>query len=238
MEICGFQRVSLIDYPGKVASIVFVSGCNMRCPFCHNYDLALKNYDNLHVYKNETVLRKLEESSRFIDGVEITGGEPTLQPGLDEFIVRCRKMGLLVKLDTNGSNPLKLRELLENKLVDYVAMDIKAAMDPERYSKAIGVRSEGMLKRIDESINTIIGSGVDYEFRTTVVPGLVSKEDLIGIAKRIRGAKAYYLQQYAPDKTLDPAYERILPYPEEVLRDACDAIKQDGIVQNCWIRSR
>ena len=237
MEICGFQRISLIDYPGKVASIVFVSGCNMRCPFCHNSDLALRNYSKLHMYDEEEILRSLRESSKFIDGVEITGGEPTLQADLADFIAKCRAMGLLVKLDTNGSNPGKLRELLEKKLVDYVAMDVKTALDAGKYTKAMGVSNDAIFKNIDESIRLLLSSGIDYEFRTTVVPGLVSAEDLKAIAHRIKGAKAYYLQQYVAHNTLDPEYEKVLPYNDKVLSDACDAIRQEKLVVYCSIRS-
>ncbi len=236
MEICGFQRISLIDYPGKVASIVFVSGCNMRCPFCHNSDLALKNYSKLYVYQQETILRKLRDSGKFIDGVEITGGEPTLQLDLVDFIMQCKEMGLLVKLDTNGSNPRKLKELLDKKLVDYVAMDIKTAPDAAKYSMAIGVNNAAILRNIYESIDLLMSSGIEYEFRTTVVPGLVSTEDLMAIAHRINGAKAYYLQQYTPNNTLDPAYEKLMPFNDSVLIDACAAIKQQGLVQTCGIR--
>ncbi|MCL5427611.1 MAG: anaerobic ribonucleoside-triphosphate reductase activating protein [Candidatus Marsarchaeota archaeon] len=236
MEICGFQRVSLIDYPGKVASIVFVAGCNMRCPFCHNSDLALKNYSKLHVYKQETILRKLHDASRFLDGVEITGGEPTLQADLADFMSECKAMGLLVKLDTNGSNPGKLRELLERKIVDYVAMDVKTAPDAGKYTKAAGVGSAAMFKNINESIDLLLNSGIDYEFRTTVVPGLVSAEDLKSIAHRIKGAKAYYLQQYVAHNTLDPSYEKVLPYSDKVLQDACNEIRQEGLVMSCGIR--
>ncbi len=237
MEICGFQRVSLIDYPGRIASIVFVPGCNMRCPFCHNSDLALRNYGKLNVYREETILRKLHDASRFIDGVEITGGEPTLQQGLVDFIAECKDMGLLVKLDTNGSNPGKLRELLEKKLVDYVAMDVKTALDAGKYTKAIGVSNAAMLKNIDESISLLLNSGIEYEFRTTVVPGLVSAEDLKSIAQRIKGAKAYYLQQYVAHNTLDPSYEKVLPYSDKVLQDACNEIRQEGLIVYCSIRS-
>jgi pyruvate formate lyase activating enzyme len=236
MEICGFQRVSLIDYPGKVASIVFVSGCNMRCPFCHNSDLALKNYSKLHIYQQDAILRKISESQKFIDGVEITGGEPTLQADLADFISKCKEIGLLVKLDTNGSNPKKLRELIGRKLIDYVAMDIKTELEQGKYSKAMGVSSAAIFKNIEESIDLLLNSGIDYEFRTTVVPGLVTKEDILGIANHINGARAYYLQQYVPNNTLDPKYEDLMPYSDSVLHEACNEIIKKGLVGKCEVR--
>jgi pyruvate formate lyase activating enzyme len=236
MEICGFQRIGLIDYPGKVATILFVSGCNMRCPFCYNSDLVFRNYQKLHIYPEEEVFEKLRESSKFIEGVVISGGEPTGQGDLKEFIVRCREMGLLVKLDTNGTNPGKLKELLDGKLVDYVAIDIKAEIDAEKYKKAMGVQSDPFFSKIRESMDMLLKSGIDYEFRTTAVPGLVTPEGLVNIAREIRGAKAYYIQQFVPGNNLDPEYAKIIPYDPEELQDSCRKIMKEGLVGKCEVR--
>jgi pyruvate formate lyase activating enzyme len=236
MEICGFQRISLIDYPGKIATILFVSGCNMRCPFCYNTNLVFKNYEKLHVYPEEEIMEKLGESRKFIEGVVISGGEPTGQKDLKEFIIKCRKMGLLIKLDTNGTNPEKLKELLDEKLVDYVAMDIKTEIEAEKYKKAMGVQSGQLFKNIKESIGLLLKCNIDYEFRTTAVPGLVTPGGLVDIAREIKGARAYYIQQFVPGNNLDPEYGKIVPYELEELCDACKTITNEGIVKRCEVR--
>jgi pyruvate formate lyase activating enzyme len=236
MEIGGFQRVSLIDYPGKITSIVFLTGCNMRCPFCHNSDLVLRNYGNLTIYAEEEILGKLAKAKGFVEAVEITGGEPTLHKGLLEFMEKCKKLGLLVKLDTNGSNPAIVREILEKGLVDYIAMDIKTELDRNKYKKASGVAGDQTFDNILESIKVIMNSNVDYEFRTTVVPSLVELDDIAKIAKAVVGANAYYVQQFVPGKTLDPLFSKTTPYPTESLVSITEGIKATGLLKKCEMR--
>ncbi len=236
VRIGGFQRVSLIDYPGKITSIVFLQGCNMRCPFCHNSELVFMNTSNAGLYDEEMVLRKIEESKGFVEAVEITGGEPTLQKGLAHFIRRCKELGFLVKLDTNGSDPDAVRMLLDEKLIDYVAMDIKAPLNTERYRTATGTQNDTMAGKIGQTAMLLLGSDIDYEFRTTVVPGIVEVDDLIKIAGSVKGARAYYLQQFTPTHSLDPAFRTVKPYDSAKLRAAKDAIENLCLVRKCEIR--
>lgn len=228
--------MSLIDYPGRITSIVFVTGCNMRCPFCYTSDLVLKNYKNLKIYPEEEILEKLKESRKFVEAVDITGGEPTLQEGLEGFIRKCREIGLLVKLDTNGSNPGILEDFLKKGIIDYVAMDIKTEMEPRKYQKALGVSDENILTNVRKSMEILMGSGIDYEFRTTVVPSLVELEDLAKIAKEIEGAKAYYMQQFMPISTIDPGFLKVVPYPVERIIEARDNVRKLGLVKKCEAR--
>lgn len=236
MEILGFQRVTVIDYPDRIASVLFVPGCNMRCPFCHNSDLVFRKYSNLAEYSEEEVLAKLEESKGFIEGVAITGGEPTLQPDIKAFLTKCKKLGLLVKLDTNGTNPDMLKDLVSSGIVDYVAMDIKAELEPQSYKRAIGVDSDMLFHKVTESANFLKGSGIEYEFRTTAVPGIVNPDSLVAIARTIKGAKAYYIQQFRPGNNLNPEYAKIKPHAPEDLLGARARILGEGLVGKCEVR--
>ena len=194
MLIGGFQKLTLIDYPGKVATTVFTVGCNFRCPFCHNPELIDFPKDELPTYrKNEKLFFDfLEKRKGKLDGVCVTGGEPTVQPDLLEFLGKIKKMGFLVKLDTNGSRPEIVKEVIRRKLADFFAMDIKNRA--ECYQETSG--SEVPDANIRESIRLIRGSGVSYEFRTTVVPGIHEENDFDGIVDLIDGADAYYLQEF------------------------------------------
>lgn len=207
MRIGGLQKLSLIDYPGKLSCIVFTVGCNLRCPYCYNPDLV---NGTCPIYPEETVFEFLENRRKLLDAVVITGGEPTLQPGLLGFSGRIKDMGLLVGLETNGTNPGVLQGLISKKLMDYVAMDIKAPL--ERYTEV--TRAEVDTEKIRESIGVIMDSNVEYEFRTTCYPELEEK-DFLQIFKLIEGAKKYALQQFSSEKTLaDDVPE---PYPTEFL---------------------
>ena len=192
MNIQGFQKTTLLDYPGHVAATVFFGGCNFRCPFCHNGDLVL--FPNRPAaFSSEEVLSYLKKRQRILGGVCVTGGEPTLQEELPDFLKDIKELGLAVKLDTNGSRPHVLRELCERGLVDYVAMDIKGA--PEKYADICGM--PGMdISRIQESVAFLLEGKVEYEFRTTVVRELHEEADFHAIGDLIRYAGAYYLQGY------------------------------------------
>lgn len=186
----------------------------MRCPYCHNRDLVLET-ESLPAIPEEAVLTFLEKRRGLLDGICITGGEPTLQTDLMPFIDRARALGLRIKLDTNGTNPAVLDELIEKSTVDCIAMDIKAPGD--RYEEV--TRSRVSLTNIEASIRLIKESHIDYEFRTTVAPGLIAEEDLIRIGRWLAGAKKYVLQQYAPGPTLDDAFSRRHPYSGTWLKD-------------------
>ena len=192
MDFCGMNKTTLLDYPGHVAATLFTGGCNMRCPFCHNSGLVLEPEAQQQI-REEEALAFLKKRQGILEGVCITGGEPTLQPGLEEFIRRARDLGYLVKLDTNGYRPQVLGHLLEQGLLDYVAMDIKASR--ERYGIACGL-PEVELGRIEESVELLKKADISYEFRTTVVKGIHSPEEFGEIGRWLRGCSAYYLQTY------------------------------------------
>lgn len=192
MKIHGFQKTTLLDYPGHVAATVFTSGCNFRCPFCQNGSLVLEP-ERQPLIPEEEVLTHLRKRQGILEGVCITGGEPTLERNLREFILKCRRLDYLVKLDTNGYRPEVLRELLQAKLLDYVAMDVKAS--PANYGRATGCPDCDM-DRIRESVSLLQTSGVSYEFRTTVVKGIHTVKEFEEIGRFLAGSQAYYLQAY------------------------------------------
>lgn len=192
MNIQGLQKLTLLDFPGKTACTVFTGGCNFRCPFCHNADLV-QDPDAYEPIGEETVIALLEKRRRVLEGVCVTGGEPLLQPELAAFLGRIKALGYAVKLDTNGSYPERLKALINQGLVDYVAMDIKNA--PDKYALTIG-REEFDLSPVRESIELLMNGDTPYEFRTTVVKELHTPEDIAALSEWIRGAKKYFLQAF------------------------------------------
>ncbi|MBP8017018.1 anaerobic ribonucleoside-triphosphate reductase activating protein, partial [Candidatus Gracilibacteria bacterium] len=205
MQIAGIKKTSLLDYPGKIATIIFTLGCNFRCHYCHNPDFVLP--EKIKLIKDDLITEKaffnfLEKRVGFIDGVVITGGEPTLQKDLYEFIKKIKKMGFLIKLDSNGRDPKILKRLIKNKLVDYIAMDIKNPI--KKYKKIVNINLN--LPAYEESIKIILNSDIDHEFRTTVVSGHHTKKDIENIGKLISGAKAYYIQNYESKINLNPKF--------------------------------
>jgi len=218
MQIRGWVRTSLIDYPGKIAAVLFTSGCNFRCPYCQNSELVL-HPESLPAIDPVEIFQFLTRRRGLIDGVVITGGEPTLQNGLEHFLRKVKELGLATKVDTNGYRPQVLRELLERGLLDCVAVDIKTSL--AKYPLAAGMPVD--VRRIEESVGLILSSGVDHEFRTTVVPGIVAPEDVEEIAKLIAGAGKYILQQFRPQVTLDPRFREITPYPAQTLLEMAQA---------------
>ena len=201
MKIGGFQKVSLIDYPGKISAVVFTQGCNFRCPFCHNPELVDPERFANRIPEPE-ILAFLEKRKGRLDAVVITGGEPTLQSELIPFTIHLKAMGYLIKLDTNGALPDVLEDMLGRGLIDYLAMDIKAPL--ERYGEITKTKTD--VERIRRSISLIMGSGVDYEFRTTAVRSLLGLQELEAIGRLIPGAKRFVLQKFVPTKTLDRNY--------------------------------
>ena len=224
MNIAYLLSTTLIDYPGKVAAVCFTTGCNFRCPFCHNCELVLpEKIETLKLIPENEVLYFLRERRGFLDGLVITGGEPTVQPGLFRFIERVKGLGLLVKLDTNGSWPEVLEELLAAHLLDYIAMDLKGPA--ARYDEMAGVHVD--MAAITRSIRLIIERAPNYEFRTTTAPTMTAK-DIKEAVSLIAGAKRYYLQQFVvpPDKDLvDPAWNQKTALPERELRALWERIK-------------
>ncbi|MBE6568537.1 MAG: anaerobic ribonucleoside-triphosphate reductase activating protein [Ruminococcaceae bacterium] len=192
MVFHGFQKLTLLDFPGKVAATLFTAGCNFRCPFCHNASLVT-HIENSETYTEDEVLNVLKKRQGVLDGVCLTGGEPLLQNGVGEFLSRVKALGYAVKLDTNGSFPDKLKSLVESGIVDYVAMDIKNAK--EKYA-ATAACERFSLAAIEESVDFLMKSGVDYEFRTTVVKGLHEIQDIEKIGLWIQGAEKYFLQNF------------------------------------------
>ncbi|MBI4708933.1 MAG: anaerobic ribonucleoside-triphosphate reductase activating protein [Candidatus Portnoybacteria bacterium] len=221
MLLGGLQKLTLIDFPGRVAATVFTIGCNFFCPFCYNSELVdAKKIKKHPQIPEEDFFNFLKERQGMLDGVCITGGEPTLQADLPEFIKKIKELRFLVKLDTNGARPEILSDLLEQKLVDYIAMDIKGPL--EKYHKFADAAD--ILEKIHQSTQ-IIRQMPDYEFRTTAVPSLHEKEDFLSIARWLEGAKKYYIQQFKAEKTLDSAYSSIKPYPDEQLVEFCQIAK-------------
>ncbi len=214
IEIGGLQKLTLIDYPGRVAATVFLIGCNFRCPFCYSGELVLPE----RIKKQPRISEKdyfdfLKERKELLEGVVICGGEPTIHKELPDFCKKIKDLGFLVKLDTNGSNPKMLEKLIDEKLINYVAMDLKAPKT--KYSQAAGVEVD--TKKIQKSIDILKEEKIDYEFRSTIVPTIHAKEDVIKMAKWIKGAKKYYLQNFRPEKTINPKFEKIKSYPQEFL---------------------
>ena len=196
MNIGGFLPTTLLDYPGKLACTVFTLGCNMRCPFCQNGGLVLPEHFE-EPLPPENILAKIRKRAHVLDGVCISGGEPTLQPDLPEFLQQIKALGLSVKLDSNGFRPDLLKQFYKDGLIDKVAMDIKSSR--ANYAKTAGLTpAADLLLPYEESVDFLMHSGIDYEFRTTLVKGLHTPEDMRDIAAWIAGAKAYYLQSYEP----------------------------------------
>ena len=217
MEIDGLQKLTLLDYPEKLACTVFLSGCNLRCPFCHNASLVLPERTLPPVMTDRELLDFLKTRRGKLDGVCVTGGEPALRPELPKLLQEIRALDFLVKLDTNGTNPRMLKDLVRDGLVDYVAMDIKNS--PERYRETCG--GVDVLERVRESAAFLLEGYVDYEFRTTVVKPLHRMEDLQAIGIWLRGAKRYDLQQFVDSGDLiGTGLSAFTPEEMEQLRDA------------------
>jgi len=207
MEIGGLQKLSLIDYPGRLSCIIFTIGCNFRCSYCYNPSLVEGTCGRIPQKEIFSFLRKRKG---LLDGVIITGGEPTIHNDLPDFIQRIKKMGFLVGLETNGTNPRMIKKLISKRLIDYIAMDVKAPL--KKYKEIVNVEVD--LDKIKESIDVIMNSGIEYEFRTTCYP-LLTKDDFIKIFKLIKGAKKYGIQQFLDKNTLMDT--DLKPYPDKFL---------------------
>jgi len=210
VKIGGLQKFSLIDYPGEICAIIFTQGCSFRCPYCHNPELS-----NPDLYEEcipeEEIFAFLEKRKGKLDAVSITGGEPTLQSDLIDFIRKIKDRGYLIKIDTNGTHPEILKTLIEDKLIDYIAMDVKAPL--EKYRKI--TRSKINTDLIGQSIKIIKKSNIQHEFRTTVVKSQLKENDLISIARLVKNARLYVLQKFTPAKTMDPKFLNKKTYSDD-----------------------
>jgi len=227
MKIGGLQKLTLVDYPNKIAATAFLTGCNFKCGFCHNPSLVYPEpVEGVDQISESDFFDFLKSKQGLIDGICITGGEPTINSDLIDFIKKIKALNFSIKLDTNGSNPEMLEKLIKEELLDFVAMDIKTSADVQnpnskvqnsKYDKATGVKVN--IENIRKSVELIKNSGIDYEFRTTVVPGIVEEEDIEKIGKWLRGAKKFALQQFRNQKVLDVKFEKIQPYPDDTLKE-------------------
>ncbi len=222
MQITGIQKLTLLDYPGTVACTVFTAGCGFRCPFCHNAMLVLPEQMTQDYLTDDEVFDFLRRRRGVLDGVAVTGGEPLLHKDMPDFLGRVKELGYKIKLDTNGSNPALLREIVEKKLVDRVAMDIKNS--PEAYAGTIGFEHFD-LAPVEESKELLLSGCVDYEFRTTVVKGIHTRESLIEAARWIRGAREYYLQQFKDSGNLVSG-DGLSAYDEKQMHALADAVRE------------
>jgi len=229
-SIKGFLESSFLDWPGQIASVLFLDSCNFRCPFCHNAGLVL-NPDEFPSLDWPEIKIRLKKFAGWIDGVVVTGGEPTLHQGLGELIQEIRDMGLMVKLDTNGSRPEVLNTLLEQDLLNHVAMDIKAPLNEVSYARAIG--RTGYLDNVKLSLKILRTSNITYTLRTTVVPTLHSEEDIMTLARQLVADPDWRLQNYKPANALNPAFRDIAPFTpnefEHLNNKVKKMLKQPGL---------
>lgn len=220
MNIQGLQKVTLLDFPGRVACTVFLAGCNFRCPFCHNASLVT-HVDPSAIIPREEVLSFLEKRRGVLDGVCITGGEPLLAPDLDSFIREIKELGYEVKLDTNGSNAERLKSLVSSGMIDYVAMDVKNA--PEKYGMTIGIDGYD-LTNIFQSVDYLLSGAVPYEFRTTVVREFHKREDFEEVGQWLKGAQRYYLQGFVDSGDL--IQPGLRAYTKEIMEQALEIVRK------------
>jgi pyruvate formate lyase activating enzyme len=225
MKFSGLQKTSLVDFPSHIASVLFTPGCNLRCPYCHNWRIIIEPKPPF--LNDETTLKILEERKRFVDAVVVTGGEPTIHRELPKFLRKLKEKGFLVKLDTNGIKSRALEECLP--YVDYVALDVKTSLG--KY-EALGAKDTAELVRTIEILKT---GKVECEFRTTVVPGFVGEEDIVEIGKLIKGAKNFALQQFMPIDTLDKTFGSLEPYSQASIASFAEGMKR--YAENVTIRA-
>ncbi|MDR0777913.1 MAG: anaerobic ribonucleoside-triphosphate reductase activating protein [Methanomassiliicoccaceae archaeon] len=222
MKIAGFIKTTLLDWDGMVACTVYLAGCNFRCPYCHNAAIVT-NADGVERIEEERVLNYISENTDFIDGVVVSGGEPLINKDLSVFLKKLRSLGVKVKIDTNGSYPDELDDLIGAGLVDMVAMDLKAALNA-RYDASAGTKVD--IEKIKESIRVIFDSGVDHEFRTTAVPIYIKDDDIRNICENIKGAKRYRIHQFRNKVTIDDALTVLDPYPDHKLIEMAEIAKE------------
>lgn len=234
MEIAGYIKTSLIEWPGRISSVIFVPGCNFCCPFCHNADLVDDKVGRFSRIDEEQIFADLISRKGWVEVVVVTGGEPTLQADLSRFLSRLKQMGFLTMVHTNGTKPEVIERLIKKKLIDYWAMDLKG--DLQNYSNYTNCFNDQIIKNVPKTIKLIINSGVEYEFRTTVVPGLHNLKNLIELARQLESIFvncklkiencSWFLQQFRPINCLDKKYLSIKPYSEEELKKVCRKLQK------------
>lgn len=213
VEIKGIEKFAPKDYPGHISATLFVGGCNFRCPYCHNSDLVLRA-ESLPSFPMEYLIGFLDSRKDWLDGICVSGGEPLIHQDLDILLSLIKERNLRIKIDTNGSHPCRLKKLIQEGLLDCVAMDVKAPLN--RYAEV--VRADVSPEDIIESVDMIKRSGLEYLFRTTVVPGLVGADDILEMSQMLKGAKLFQIQQFVPTNTLDGDYLHRIPYTGEEIR--------------------
>jgi len=226
MKIVGYLKTSLIEWPGKISSVIFVPGCNFACPFCHNANLVdPKKIKKLTIISEKEILADLKKREKWIDGVVITGGEPTLQSDLTDFLQKIKKLGFLTMIQTNGSQPEVIRNLLIRKLVDYLTLDLKG--DFKNYQKFTGVKN--YTPEVKKSLKIISDSGIDFELRTTVVPTIHNEKVLLKMAKDLKSIIEncrWYLQTFQPKNCLSPKFNKIKPYSKMEMEGFVKAVSK------------
>jgi len=219
MNIGGFQKTSLLDFPDTLSAIVWTNDCNFRCPFCYNKNLVLDQTESI---PEKEVFKFLEKRKGMLEGLVISGGEPFLQEELGDFIKKAKDLGYLIKVDTNGSLPDKIKQLVDKNLIDYISMDVKAPKN--KYNQISGV--DVKISKIEKSIDLIRNNVLEYEFRTTFVPQILKKEDIIEIGKWLEGSEKYYLQQFRNNPPLiSTEYNNVAPYSKEYIIETLESIK-------------
>ena len=220
MTFKGWQKTSLIEYPGKISTVLFTGGCNFRCPFCYNADLVLRPGE-LSDLAGETVLEYLRTNRELYQALVISGGEPTLNDAIPEFLGEVKALGLCTGLETNGTNPDMIGRLLEEGLVDYVAMDVKAPITWPAYQKAAGLAEgdRGWIEKVGNTLELLKATKTEIELRCTLVPKIHNREDLLHLAHQLQGHRRFVLQQFVPERSLDPLYRNEAPFSAETLRE-------------------
>ena len=219
MKIGGFQKTSLLDYPDMISSIVWTIGCNLNCPFCYNTELVRNTAQSID---EKQIITHLEKRKGIIEALVISGGEPFLQNDLDIFCKKVKKINILIKIDTNGTFPDELKKLIEKKLIDYIAVDIKAPKN--KYEKLTGRKID--IKDIQKTIDILQKSSIDYEFKTTIIPKLLTKKDILEIGKWLKGSKKYYLQQFKNEMpVLSDELQYAKPYDKKYILEIIEEIK-------------
>lgn len=230
----GWLKTSLIEFPGRVCTVLFTGGCGFRCPFCFNPDLVLRPA-TLPSHQAEEVLAWIECRRRLVTALVVSGGEPTLHPWLAGFLREIRARGLAVGIATNGAEPERLRALIEQGLLDHVAMDVKTVLEPAPYAAASGTGDPATCARVRDSVALLMGSGIDYELRCTAVPTIHTVETLVALAAQLCGARRLVFQQFRPTATLDPAFAREPAFDLDELAAARDAAAR--YVGECVLRT-
>ena len=231
VAIKGFVKNSLIEWEGKIVAIIFLSHCNLRCQFCHSPHLV-NNPNELETIPEKYILESVSKNKEWLDGVVISGGEPTMWKDLGPFLELFHDLGMKIKLDTNGTYPDVIEKLFNNGLIDYFAMDIKAPLIKEKYDTVTGVDCD--IKKIRQSVNFIMNCGAEYEFRTTICPAFLDKDDIEDIAQTIKGADKYILQNFRPFICLNNKLLDITPYSLDTLEEFAEMANKH--VKSCWVR--